>query len=362
MSAAASTPRQPTAVIAIGGNALICQGQLGTFDEQFANALEVGRSIRTLIDEGWKIIVVHGNGPQIGNLAIQGEHSVDLVPALPLFVLGAMTQGSLGSLIAIAIQHTCGDVARGVVAVVTHAQVERDDPAFASPTKPIGPFFPADQVAQLEASHGWVMADDAGRGYRRVVPSPAPRTIVEASAIAALIEAGFIVIAAGGGGIPVAVYEGQLSGVDAVIDKDLAASCIALAAQADALVMVTGVSNVRLDFGQPTERAVDELNVDDARRYLADGQFPPGSMGPKVTAAIAFVDSHQDRVAVITTAELVAATLRDRPSISRGLGCQTDAPATERGTIISSLSALHPPRPNRDDDPRISAAQQGVTR
>ncbi len=302
-----------TVVVALGGNALTREGQKGTIEEQYGNAVAMARSVRSLIRKNWRVIIVHGNGPQVGNLAIQHEEGAKLVPAQPLFALGAMTQGALGSLIALAMHDVCGSVISGVVSIITHVVVDPEDPAFKNPTKPIGPFFTEEDAKQFTKTRGWTMVPDSGRGYRRVVPSPEPKTTLEADAIASLASSGYIVVAAGGGGIPVVAKDGAYRGVDAVIDKDFAAERIACASDADALVMVTGVSTVRLDFGKPSERPVEAMNVADARKHLADGQFPPGSMGPKMMAAIKFVSGKSNnghsRFAAITTPELVYATL-----------------------------------------------------
>lgn len=247
-----------------------------------------------------------------------------MVPALPLFALGAMTQGALGSLICLALHEVCRNEIAGAVSVVTHMEVDADDPAFADPTKPIGPFFTEEEATEFESSRGWVMTEDAGRGYRRVVPSPRPMAPIEAKAINSLVESGYVVVAAGGGGIPVTpTATGAYRGVDAVIDKDFAAERIAHSADAEALVMVTGVPAVRLDFGTDRERPIHEMTAAEARQHLADGQFPPGSMGPKVSAAIEFVELPGRRSA-ITTPELVYSTLQETSSVIAG----------ERGTVI----------------------------
>ncbi|MEV0799608.1 carbamate kinase [Kribbella sp. NPDC050281] len=310
------------AVIALGGNALTREDQRGTLDEQYSNALAMAKSVRSLLRKGWQIIIVHGNGPQVGNLAIQHEEGARLVPAQPLYSLGAMTQGALGSLICLALHEVCGREISGAVSVVTHIVVDRDDPAFAAPSKPIGPFFGQAEAEQFAATRGWTMVSDAGRGFRRVVPSPTPQAILEANAVAALTQSGHIVVAAGGGGIPVVEENGAYRGVDAVIDKDFAAERIAVASNATALVMVTGVPSVKLDFGTPQERSVEQLTVTEARRHLADGQFPPGSMGPKMSAAIKFVEGsasvERPRFAAITTPELVYATLDEPHGIVEG--------------------------------------------
>jgi carbamate kinase len=325
------------AVVALGGNALTREGQRGTQDEQYENALVMARSVRSLVRQGWQIVIVHGNGPQVGNLAIQHEEGARLVPAQPLFALGAMTQGALGSLICLATNEVCGSEISGAVSVITHVVVDSNDPAFNNPTKPIGPFFSESEMKEFVATRGWTMIPDSGRGYRRVVASPEPQVTLEADAIVTLIDAGYIVVAAGGGGVPV-VREGDVyRGIDAVIDKDFAAERIADAAKAEALVLVTGVSTVRLDFGLPTERAVENFTVGEAQRYLSEGQFPPGSMGPKMSAAIKFVDGQVgggcDRVAAITTPELVYGTLDiSSPGIIEG----------GRGTRITADPVLSP--------------------
>ena len=307
-----------TAVLALGGNALTREDQRGTLEEQYANALAMAHSVRSLIRKGWDVVIVHGNGPQVGNLAIQHEGSTDLVPALPLFTLGAMTQGQLGSLICLALNEVCKQEISGAVSIVTHVEIDPDDPSLSQPTKPIGPFFDEPEAAALEAKRGWAMVEDAGRGYRRVVPSPRPMAPIEAEAISALVGLGYIVVAGGGGGIPVArSTDGAYRGVDAVIDKDFAAERIAHAVGAQALVMVTGVAAVRLHFGTPREHAVAEMTASEARRHLDDGQFPPGSMGPKVEAAIEFVET-PGRISAITTPELVYATLDEPAGVIEG--------------------------------------------
>ncbi len=309
------------AVLALGGNALIRENERGTIDEQYANAMAMAKSVRSLIRKGWRIAIVHGNGPQVGNLAIQQAESIDLVPAQPLFALGAMTQGAVGSLICLALHEVCRDEIAGAVSVITHVEVDPDDPAFDNPTKPIGPFFSAELAAGLTESRGWTMVDDAGRGHRRVVPSPTPLAPVEAAAIATLIDVGYVVVAAGGGGIPVAADNGTYRGVDAVIDKDFAAERLADASGATVLAMVTGVPNVKINFGTPEEETVYNMTTDEARVHLDNGQFPAGSMGPKISAAVQFVDGappESARFAAITTPELVYATVGNAYGVIQG--------------------------------------------
>jgi len=298
------------AVLALGGNALTRDDQVGAHEQQNANADEMARVVAGLLDSHYQVVITHGNGPQVGSLAIQNEATDNGVPAQPLFVLGAMTQGQIGSLLALALAKVTGGSA-AVVAVVTHALVDPEDPAFDNPTKPIGPFF-GDEVGPAVAGEGaWQMVQDSGRGLRRVVASPLPKAIIEADAIRTLVEAGFVVIAAGGGGIPVTFEDGHLAGIDAVIDKDFSAERLATALRAEVLMLLTGVDRVALDFGTPTERTVDELTLEDAKRHLDEGQFAPGSMGPKVAAAIRFLE-RGGKTAIITSPKRAAGALAGR--------------------------------------------------
>ncbi|MFC5996318.1 carbamate kinase [Pseudonocardia hispaniensis] len=308
-----------TAIVALGGNAFTREDQQGTYAEQAHNARAMAQTVHALRRTGWNVVVVHGNGPQVGNLAIQQEEGSALVPPQPLSALGAMTQGQLGSLIAMSLHQTAPRDGIEVATVVTHIAVSLDDPAFADPRKPIGPFFPADTVAELAETRGWSMTEDAGRGYRRVVASPEPQTIVEARTIRTLVESGVVVVAAGGGGVPVVDDGHGYTGVDAVVDKDYAAQQLATQLGAEALVLVTGVAHVALDFGTPRQRTITEIDVDEAERHLHDGQFPEGSMGPKVRAAIRFLRKG-GRTVVITTPEYAAAALRDTPGIDGRVG------------------------------------------
>jgi carbamate kinase len=303
-----------TAVVALGGNALTRPGQAGTCAEMLASATEMAASVNEVIEAGWRVVIVHGNGPQVGNLALQQE-STSLVPAQPLGMLGAMTQGQLGSLLALAIGRLRGP--GSAACLVTHVTVDRADPAFGEPSKPIGPFFDRDQAQRLAAERGWTVRPDSGRGYRRVVASPQPTGIVEINAIRALVGAGLLVIAAGGGGIPVdmgvgrpALRDGPARSVfpDAVIDKDRAARLLATLIGAQALLLVTAVERVMLDYGTPRQAGLATITADEAARHLAEGQFPPGSMGPKIEAALQFLAEGGD-LAVITTPALLAGTL-----------------------------------------------------
>ena len=321
-----------TAVVALGGNAFTREDQQGTFAELAENARAMAETVHALRRAGWNVVIVHGNGPQVGNLAIQQEEGASVVPALPLSALGAMTQGQLGSLISISLRQTARageDI--DVATIVTHVAVASDDPAFDDPRKPIGPFFHGDAVTEAVETRGWTMVEDSGRGHRRVVPSPKPQAILEAASIRTLADAGVVVVAAGGGGVPVVDEGNGLAGVDAVIDKDYAAQQLANQLGADALVLVTGVTNVMVDFGRPTQRALDEIAVDEVERHLADGQFPEGSMGPKVRAGIAFLRNGGSTV-VVTTPEFAATALADDESSRIGTRIVADivgAPAAE---------------------------------
>jgi carbamate kinase len=307
---------QRTAVVALGGNAFTREGQRGTYQELASNAAAMAQAVHRLRQAGWRVVVAHGNGPQVGNLAIQQEAAEPAVPGLPLPALVAMTQGQLGSLICLALREVAGysgGRAPDVVTVVTHVRVDAADPAFARPTKPIGPFLSAAHAADLALSKGWTTVEDAGRGYRRVVPSPVPLEIVETAAIRRLLDEGFVVVAVGGGGVPVAADGDRLVAVDAVIDKDLAAALLATTVGARALVLVTDVDAVMLDFGTPRQRAITTVGADEMRQHLREGQFPEGSMGPKVRAALRFLDAGGG-CAVITRPWLVASALSGDPA------------------------------------------------
>jgi carbamate kinase len=298
-----------TVVLAIGGNALAPSG-LGVFSDQEDRARTVADTALAMLSAGARLLVVHGNGPQVGALAMAQEAVAREVPPQPLFALGAMTQGQLGYLLAQAIGDALAAAGRprAVAAVMTQVVVRSDDPAFSRPTKPIGPFFSEGRARRLADARGWHVAEDSGRGWRRVVASPEPVEVVEAQEIQSLLDAGEVVVACGGGGVPVTRAGDSLSGVDAVIDKDLAASLIGRLVGATSLLLLTGVERVLLDFGTPRQRPVDTLTLDEARAHLADGQFPDGSMGPKVEAAIQFVEAG-GRDAVITSLDRAADAL-----------------------------------------------------
>lgn len=313
----------PTAVIAFGGNAFVPEGASGRYEEQAATIQRMAHVVADVHERGYRVAIVHGNGPQVGALAIQHEEGAVQVPPQPLFVLDAMTQGQLGHMLAIAVRNVMAP-RTPVATIVTHVVVARGDAAFANPTKPIGPFYEPDHARRLARDRGWTVGPDGDRMCRRVVASPAPLEIVEIDSVRALTAAGTVVIAAGGGGIPMVRADDGLHGVEAVIDKDRAACHLALQLDATLLVLVTGVPAVTVDFGTRHEHAIDQMSVAQARRHLTDGQFPAGSMGPKVESAVEFV-AGTDRLALITSHRHVADALDgrhgtrivDRPALRR---------------------------------------------
>lgn len=305
---------RPLAVVAFGGNALLRPEDSGSTAEQLARARQAVRHLLPILGRGFELIVVHGNGPQVGNILIQSELAADRIPPQTLDVCVAQTEGSLGFLLELAFANELPHAGfrKEVITLVTQVEVDAADPAFLAPSKPIGPFLSRERAALLEATHGWTMVEDSGRGWRKVVASPKPRSVRGLESIAALVTRGHIVIAAGGGGIPVVVSEeGQVRGVEAVIDKDYAASMLAASLSADLFIILTGVERVARDFGKPTETPLPEIKLDMARRLLAEGQFPAGSMGPKIDAAIAFVEAGGKEV-LITRAESLSEALEGR--------------------------------------------------
>jgi len=303
-------------VVAIGGNALIRDGQLGTIAEQVENARATARPIAALVAGGWKVVLTHGNGPQVGFILLRSELVGDsaLVPQLSLDMCGADSQGGIGHILGSALANELAPlgVRDRVACILTHTVVAADDPAFQKPSKPIGPWFTAEQAAAKQARSGWTMVEDSGRGYRRVVPSPQPLRIVELPQIRTLVGAGFVVIAAGGGGIPVVERSpGVYDGIEAVIDKDLASALLAANLEIPLLVVSTGVDKVAVRFRKPDQRFLDRMTVSEARAYLAAGEFPPGSMGPKIQAAITFLERGGREVLIASPYRLPEAVAGD---------------------------------------------------
>ncbi len=271
-----------TAVVALGGNALMRPGERGTAAEQRANLHEACAALRPLLDER-RLVITHGNGPQVGNELLRHERAADEAPPLPLYLAVAQTQAEIGALIESELQPVAH---RPVACLLTHVLVAEDDPAFREPTKPVGPFYAEERARELERDRGWQIVHDAGRGWRRVVPSPRPLEVVELGAIRALLDSGAIVIACGGGGIPATRTGTRLAGVDAVIDKDRASALLARDLEADRLVILTEVPAVYANFGTESQEELRELSAADAEALLPD--LAAGSIRPKVEAGVDF--------------------------------------------------------------------------
>jgi carbamate kinase len=270
------------AVVAIGGNSLIKDKDRQTVPDQFAATRETCVHTADMIEQGWEVVITHGNGPQVGFILMRSELASHVLHTVPLDSCGADTQGALGYMI----QQSLGNefekrgIQKPVVTVVTQVVVDKDDPAFQNPTKPIGPFYDEAAAKRYRDEEGWHIMEDAGRGWRRVVPSPIPMRIVEQESIKALIGLGFVVIGVGGGGIPVVEEDGCLRGVEAVIDKDYASGLLATGIKADLFLISTAVEKVALNYGKPNQVDLDHVTLAEAKNYLQEGHFPPGSMGP----------------------------------------------------------------------------------
>lgn len=299
-----------TAVVAIGGNSLIKDADHQSSHDQYLAARQTCRHIADMMSDGWRIVITHGNGPQVGFVLRRSELAASELPEEPLDVCGADTQGAIGYILQQNLRNefrTRG-IEADAVTLICQTEVAADDPAFEKPSKPIGGFMSAEQ-AERRRQEGWHVAEDANRGWRRVVPSPRPLRLVELSSIRRLIDAGTVVIAAGGGGIPVVADEsGTLRGVAAVIDKDLASAMLAAQIGADLFVVATAVSQVALDFGTPRQRWVDKLTLTEAKRYLAEGShFATGSMAPKIQAVIAYLEADGKEALIAAPEELKCA-------------------------------------------------------
>jgi carbamate kinase len=288
-------------------------GQAGTIPEQIDNARALGERVCDLLELGWRVLLTHGNGPQVGSALWRSELAAAMTYTLPLDVCVADTQGGIGYVLQQAIANALFRRGRSeaAVTVVTQVLVRAEDPAFARPTKPIGPFFSREEAERRRAT-GWCLVDDAGRGYRRVVASPEPAAVIEVEPLRALLQSGrSVVVAGGGGGVPVVRRGGELSGVEAVVDKDRTSALLGLALGADTLLIATGEERIALDYRRPTQRWLDVLGEADAVSHVRAGQFPPGSMGPKVEAALAFLRGG-GRAAIVTSPERVVDALSGR--------------------------------------------------
>src|SRR5262252_3895909 len=305
---------RPLAVVAFGGNALLRPEDDGSTAQQLERAREAVRMLVPILGKGYELIVVHGNGPQVGNILIQAEEAAEKVPPQPLDFCVAQTEGSMGFLLELAFDNELprAGFRKQVVTIITQVEVDAADPAFLKPSKPIGPFLSKEKAELMQRMAGWTVIEDAGRGWRKVVASPKPREVRGVEIAAALINRGHIVVAAGGGGIPVVVSDdGEVRGVEAVIDKDYAASMLAASLSANLFIILTGVERVARDFGKPTQKELPEIDVVTAKRLLAEGQFPPGSMGPKIDAAIRFVEAGGHEV-LVTRAESLSQALEGK--------------------------------------------------
>ena len=299
-----SDPR-PIVLVAMGGHAFMQPGEKGTIEDHERNAARIAALLMSLVERDYLVCITHGNGPQVGSLLIQQEKAGEEVPGLPLDVLVAMTEGSLGYILQQSLLNELRkrQVRRYVVTVVTQVVVDEDDPAFAAPSKPIGPFLSGEEAKRRQEERDWKVAEDAGRGWRRLVPSPAPRKVIQRHMIRDAVQKGHIVVACGGGGIPVKREgDGQYGGVEAVIDKDLTSAVLATDIGAELLVILTAVPQVYLDFGTPEQQALGAVTLEEIERLQGEGHFPSGSMGPKVEAVVRFLKAGGRR-ALITNPE-----------------------------------------------------------
>ncbi|MFC2159014.1 carbamate kinase [Acidobacteriota bacterium] len=302
------------ALIAFGGNAILPKKERGLQNEQMNNAQKAAQLMIHIVKKGYDLIIVHGNGPQVGNLLIQMEESINKIPPYSLEICDAMTEGSMGFMLEKSLLNELrkNSLDKEIGTLITQIVVDREDPAFEKPTKPIGPFYSKYRALMLIKEKKWQMIEDAGRGYRKVVPSPMPIDVVPKKIIHDMVHSGKIVIAGGGGGIPVIINgNGLFQGVEAVIDKDFTSSLIAREVKCDLFIILTNVPRVCLNFGTPDEQPISTMTVEEAERYLEEGQFPMGSMGPKIMAAVEYIKAGGKEV-IITSANHLKAALINR--------------------------------------------------
>ena len=302
--------RNPVAVIAFGGNAILKEGERGTQEEQIRHCDDAADLMAQIVQRGYDLVIVHGNGPQVGNILIQMEEAVNKVPPFSLDVCVAISEGSMGYMLERSLrnQFRRRSLKKEVATLITQVMVDPRDPAFENPSKPIGPFFTAYRAAALRKEKRWPMVEDSGRGYRRVVASPLPQRIINMEIVKSLMKEGACVIAAGGGGVP-AYYDGHdnIKGVEAVIDKDYTSSLIAGELKAELFVILTNVEQVAINFGKKTQKNLSRVRLKEIKRYQEKGHFPAGSMGPKIKAAVDFIENGGKEVIVTSPKELIRA-------------------------------------------------------
>jgi carbamate kinase len=320
-----------TMLLAIGGNSLIREGERGTIVDQRANVQKTAAQVVGLARAGYGLVLTHGNGPQVGAALLRSERAASQVPGHPLDVCGASTQGEIGYLLeqALITEFQRANLFARVATVVTQTLVSPDDPAMRHPTKPIGPFYSFAEIQERKRQLSWEIVEDASRGYRRVVPSPDPIGIVELETIRSLVSQGVLVIACGGGGVPVVQTDSGLRGVEAVIDKDLASALLAIRLGVDLFVISTDTDRVYLDYRKPTQRALERIGAAEVERYLEEGQFPPGNMGPKIVAVLRFLRA-EGREAIITSCDNLCAAVCGEAGTHICLGAAEAEPVTDR--------------------------------
>lgn len=292
-------------MVSLGGNAILKHTDKGTAEEQFSNTAKTSQVLVNMLKMDYHIVLTHGNGPQVGDILLAYDISKDTIPPMPLDVCVAQTQGMIGFMLQLSLENSLikENMKKSIVTILTQTIIDRDDPQLNKPSKPIGPFYTADEAEKLRENHDWTIINDSGRGFRRVVPSPLPVGFVEESSIKTLYNEDNFVIACGGGGIPVMKNEeGYYEGVEAVVDKDHTSSLLASKMGAEVLLILTGVEKVAINYGKPDQKDLNHLTVKQAKNYLAQGQFPPGTMGPKIESTIDFIEAGGKK-AVITSIE-----------------------------------------------------------
>ncbi len=301
-----------TVLVALGGNSLLRPEDEGTAEDQFKRMSETCKKLADMISDGYDIVFTHGNGPQVGNILIQNEHSSHLVPSMPLDICGSQSQGQIGYMFQQTLRNELNDkgINRSIISLVTQVLVDKDDPAFNNPSKFVGPHYNEDEAKKIEKEKDWILKKTSDGTYRRVVPSPKPKEIIESDIISNIVfsgDDGYIAIAAGGGGVPVIEEGGELKGVEGVIDKDLASAVLASEIDEKFYMMLTRVDRVYLNFGEEDEKALSEITLEEAKRYLDEGHFPPGSMGPKIKASIHFLEHGGEKVLITSPEKLYQA-------------------------------------------------------